>query len=1433
MQTQTTSVVSFDRKNSMAIAARRRTKLGHAARPVLESLENRCLMTTAVWTGAGNDHQWNTAANWQNNAIPQPGMDVDFPNLGSSDGAVNLATGVEVGSITFDGAGYNISGSQQITLDGNITANANNNQIGSELLPTGSFTLTVAASDDLVLSGGADDSSDGYGFTKQGAGTLTLTTNQFYLTTTSEIAQGVVEVNNGGVFNGGFIVDTGTTLDAAGPVTTINGNGGTIVLGDQGVPASINNANVSLGSGTTFEETYNGNTFGELTSFGQTVDVTGATLSVVPVGNTAPTPGSVFTLISNQTGGNTTGNFNNLSEGQLFTSHGVTYQISYVGGGSGADVTLTVIGAAVWTGGAGDGLWNSAANWQGNAVPQAGQSVDFPDLNGSTVDYIHLDSDVEVGEVTMEGNYSFDGSSITVDGDITASKTADTFNNTIYLTHTTTVTVGTGDTLDAAGVVADNADGYGVTLVGGGTLRFDQEAAYAGPNVVQDGTLDNENEVDTAVTVDPGGTIVGGGYNDSGIIGNGGTISLGNDSFIYDLNTAGVSFSNGTTLHEELSSTSGVEGDGVMTVNGGTVNLAGGTLSLATWNSFAPPVGDVITLISNQTGTAVTGTFTGLPQGGTVAFGGVYYQVSYHGGSSGHDVTLTVVNPPAAVWTGGAGDGQWNNAANWQGNAVPSSGQSVEFPNLGSGDGTVNLATNVTVGDITFDGAGYTLSGPGQITMDGNITDNADGNQIDSTIQLTQDITVTVAASDHLALESLNEGNTSLALDKEGAGTLTFTGASNFSGGINLDQGEVDVASGADESSGILTSPGTTVYGNATIAQFGGGGGTIELAENGDPGTIISQGNSALGSGTTLVATVGPSSNGLLTCTGVQMDVSGANLNVALLNGAMPTVGQVITVISNQTGSPISGTFNNLPDGTTFTSNGVTYQISYQANGEDDVTLTVVNLPVAVWTDGGGDGQWNNPNNWQAGTVPGAGQAVDFPDLNGGTVDNVNLASDVTVGNITMEGNYSFGGASITADGSITANGSDDEFQDGLVLSHTTTISVGGGDQLITTNIPDAGSNDGINLTGGGTLLVGGSGSSTGGPIDVQSGTLLNESSVTSAITVDPGGTVLGNGTFNAGIVGNGGTISLGESEYSFNIYDTSVPSVTFSNGTTLHEELSNDGESGEIDGELTVNGGTIDLTGANLTLDTQGGFAPALGDVITLISNQTGSAVTGRFNGLAQGAIATFGGVNYQISYDGGQSGQDVTLTVVNPVTNPTVVSVMPTDDTSSARATLSILGEDPNTQNDSDLTYTWSVSHAPSGAKAVKFSENGTNAAKAATARFQKAGTYHLLCTISNGDGGTVAQMVSVTIKQLATSLRLTPHVQTIAAGTTRQYSGVVLDQFKHAMPTSSITYAVKTGAGRIDDAGLFTAGEDPGHVVIEMTVNGLTGTVGATVV
>jgi hypothetical protein len=52
--------------------------------------------------------------------------------------------------------------------------------------------------------------------------------------------------------------------------------------------------------------------------------------------------------------------------------------------------------------------------------------------------------------------------------------------------------------------------------------------------------------------------------------------------------------------------------------------------------------------------------------------------------------------------------------------------------------------------------------------------------------------------------------------------------------------------------------------------------------------------------------------------------------------------GLVLTVISNTSANPISGSFANLPDGGIVTINGNNFQASYSGGDGNDLTLTVV-----------------------------------------------------------------------------------------------------------------------------------------------------------------------------------------------------------------------------------------------------------------------------------------------------------------------------------------------------------------------------------------------------------------------------------------------------------------------------------------------------------
>jgi hypothetical protein len=74
-----------------------------------------------------------------------------------------------------------------------------------------------------------------------------------------------------------------------------------------------------------------------------------------------------------------------------------------------------------------------------------------------------------------------------------------------------------------------------------------------------------------------------------------------------------------------------------VTVNNSPITL-GGTLTVT--NNVVSAPGTVFTIINNQTGSAVVGTFAGLPEGATFTSGGQTFKISYIGGD-GNDVTLT------------------------------------------------------------------------------------------------------------------------------------------------------------------------------------------------------------------------------------------------------------------------------------------------------------------------------------------------------------------------------------------------------------------------------------------------------------------------------------------------------------------------------------------------------------------------------------------------------------------------------------------------------------------------------------------------------------------------------------------------------------------------------------------------------------------------
>ena len=74
---------------------------------------------------------------------------------------------------------------------------------------------------------------------------------------------------------------------------------------------------------------------------------------------------------------------------------------------------------------------------------------------------------------------------------------------------------------------------------------------------------------------------------------------------------------------------------------------------------------------------------------------------------------------------------------------------------------------------------------------------------------------------------------------------------------------------------------------------------------------------------------------------GVTID-SGAQVNFVALANKTLRPGKVFAAISNTAATPISGTFANLPDGSTVTAGNNTFQANYEGGDGNDLTLTVV-----------------------------------------------------------------------------------------------------------------------------------------------------------------------------------------------------------------------------------------------------------------------------------------------------------------------------------------------------------------------------------------------------------------------------------------------------------------------------------------------------------
>lgn len=309
------------------------------------------------------------------------------------------------------------------------------------------------------------------------------------------------------------------------------------------------------------------------------------------------------------------------------------------------------------------------------------------------------------------------------------------------------------------------------------------------------------------------------------------------------------------------------------------------------------------------------------------------------------------------------------------------------------------------------------------------------------------------------------------------------------------------------------------------------------------------------------------------------------------------------------------------------------------------------------------DGDGGNGGDGGAAITANAGASI--PITNSGTIQGGAGGERGAGGVDGNAGTHGDGGVGITgSDMTITNSGSITGGLGGDGTTRANAIDLTGGTNkmtlesgsVITGNIANAGTLElssaiamtmgnvitgtgSLSKTGAGTLTLSGASTYTGTTM-ISAGTLAVTGSLAagSAVTVASGGTLGGTGTVAGTVtVQSGGTIAAGSSP---GILTTG--NLALNAGGTASFEL-NGATAGTQHDQIDVNG-TVNLGGATLELSIGGSFG--IGNTLILIDNDGVDAITGTFDGLAEGTNLTRSGYTFQISYAGG-SGNDAVLTV------------------------------------------------------------------------------------------------------------------------------------------------------------------------------------------
>jgi fibronectin-binding autotransporter adhesin len=1122
------------------------------------------LVQASTWLTAGNG-SWNAPANWDTtpnsvNAI------ADFSTVNiSTDASVTLDGNFTVGTLRFGDAVQpaaapssnwilNPGSGGPLTLDVS-TGTATIDVVNQSAFPiplAGTSALPQKATINAVLAGND-------GLTKIGFGNLVLTAANTYT--------GGTNVQNGAL-----------TLDFASTSTDILTNGSSLSLGGGVAIGSGGILNLIGGTGATSSQTFGATTL----NFGpNAINVTqnNAIAVNLNLGTFTRTIGGALSLTLPTAGGISAANAS----------------IPNVNGILGAWATIGSGATATWA--ANDGT--------GKIVAYTG----FTNVTGAPT--IASGAANNVRWQTSSGNATL------------AAGTTDI--NTLLFTDGTarTLTIGAGNTLRVGatgGIFKSSTSNIALTIAGPGTLT-----AGGAPN-----TAGELNIIANCSAPDTNGIVINAPITNNGtgvvtLIKNGnGALQLG----------AANTYSGGTYINSARirASVSGALGTGPVYVAPGAQayidtgstfsnnffisgkahteanaagNFVGGALRLAV--SGANVTGNV-TLLGDSKITA-RGATTGATISGKIT------------GNYNLELGNTVATAGMLIFSNTTND--WGGNTTLSGVGVLRLGNSEVIPN-GAGRGNItmisdvsaqNTAGNATVIDLnakteTINGLSttgdasrvfITSSAGGQSTFlvgDNNATSTFGG--------------VIGSSGTGAILTGGGSATAVINLTKIGSGTLTLTGANNYTGTTRVNAGTLTLSSAT--SNNIATSPSVIVASGATlnITGLGGGAGmTVGATQNlTNNGTVA--GNVILGGGAS-ISGQGTFANNVAFNTGgtERVTINGASSDFLHITGAADfTGGGGIQILL--TGPATSPFYDILTYGTLPVMPTVTPNVG-RTNFTIDTSPGVPANTIRIKTSGGPASiVWNNAG----ATAPADGLTWDIQNnrnwKNAGSPDLYYEFDNVTFDD-NNSSHYSVTIPAAVNPGNITVNNSAGDYVFGTVGGPGSIGGLGtltkGGTGTLTLNTPN--SYSGGTVFNQGTLNINTSTAIGTGPIALNSGNIGNTSGVDVALSTNNVQTWASDINYPSP-----NSLNLGTGAITMNV----SPTITVSNAAAT---LTFGGgiAAGTGTSITKMGAGTLALTGSNTNLT--GGITVNEGTLRATGNNSSGSGLVS----IAAGLTAIFGG--------------------------------------------------------------------------------------------------------------------------------------------------------------------------------------------------------------